>query len=34
MISNHKAADGGINPVKTIEVSDVCINGMVLNYAS
>ena len=28
----HKAADGGINPSKTIEQSDVCINGMYLNY--
>lgn len=26
--------DGGINPGETIKVSDVCINGMFLNYAS
>ncbi|MCF7920589.1 MAG: hypothetical protein K9N06_11815 [Candidatus Cloacimonetes bacterium] len=31
---NEKGRDGGINPGKTIINSDVCINGMVLNYAS
>lgn len=30
---SRKAADGGINPAKTIKESDVCINGMFLNYA-
>lgn len=30
----NKAADGGINPAKTIPESDVCVNGMFLNYAS
>jgi len=30
---NHKSADGGINPSRTIEESDVCINGMFLDYA-
>lgn len=30
---NHKSADGGVNPAKTIPVSDVCVNGMFLNYA-
>jgi len=30
---NNKDADGGINPAKTINNSDVCVNGMVLNYA-
>jgi hypothetical protein len=33
ILHNHKASDGGINPAKTIEQSDVCINGMFLNYA-
>ncbi|MEZ4949136.1 MAG: hypothetical protein R2784_07090 [Saprospiraceae bacterium] len=31
---NHKSNDGGVNPGKTIQNSDVCINGMALNYAS
>jgi hypothetical protein len=26
--------DGGINPAKTLSVSDICINGMFLNYAT
>ena len=30
----NKAKDGGVNPAKTIEQSDVCVNGMFLNYAS
>jgi len=30
----EKGPDGGINPSKYIKNSDVCINGMVLNYAS
>jgi hypothetical protein len=29
----HKGQDGGINPGKTIQESDVCVNGMFLNYA-
>jgi hypothetical protein len=29
----NKAEDGGINPGKTITDSDVCINGMFMNYA-
>lgn len=34
-ISRHeKGPDGGINPAGTISQSDVCINGMFLNYAS
>ncbi len=33
IIHSHKASDGGINPGKTIMKSDVCINGMFLNYA-
>ncbi|MBU1660586.1 MAG: hypothetical protein KKD28_03845 [Chloroflexi bacterium] len=34
IIENHKGMDGGINPAVTIEQSDVCLNGMFLNYAS
>lgn len=33
ILRDQKGADGGINPSKTIEQSDVCINGMFLNYA-
>ena len=29
----HKGADGGINPSRTVEQSDVCVNGMFLSYA-
>lgn len=32
--SNEKGIDGGINPSPNISNSDVCINGMFLNYAS
>jgi hypothetical protein len=31
---NKNEFDGGINPIGTIKKSDVCINGMVLNYFS
>jgi hypothetical protein len=34
IIENHKDQDGGINPGKTIKQSDVCVNGMFLNYAA
>lgn len=34
IIENNKTIDGGINAGKTIIHSDVCINGMLLNYAS
>ncbi|TES90980.1 MAG: hypothetical protein E3J88_03290 [Anaerolineales bacterium] len=34
ILRDHKAIDGGIDPSVTIDMSDVCINGMVLNYAS
>lgn len=34
ILKNEKGADGGINPSETISQSDLCINGMVLNYAS
>lgn len=34
MIAAHfKGEDGGVNPGKTVKESDVCINGMYLNYA-
>jgi hypothetical protein len=32
IVREQKGADGGINPAKTIPQSDVCINGMFLNY--
>lgn len=34
ILKNEKAKDGGVNPGVTIQNSDVCINGMFLNYAS
>ena len=34
IFKNLKAADGGILPIGAERKSDVCINGMVLNYAS
>ena len=34
LLEQEKAADGGINPAETIAQSDVCVNGMFLNYAS
>ncbi len=34
ILRDHKGTDGGIDPSVTIDKSDVCINGMVLNYAS
>jgi hypothetical protein len=33
ILHQNKGKDGGINPAKTIEQSDVCVNGMFLNYA-
>jgi len=33
IITKRKSADGGINPSDRIVVSDICINGMLLNYA-
>lgn len=33
VLAHHKAPDGGVNPARTIQESDVCVNGMVLNYA-
>ncbi|MCE2613015.1 hypothetical protein LVD13_08530 [Flavobacteriaceae bacterium D16] len=32
--ANRKSQDGGINPAESIVNSDVCVNGMFLNYAS
>ena len=34
VLEQEKGEDGGINPSSTIKVSDVCLNGMVLNYAA
>jgi hypothetical protein len=33
VLQQHKGRDGGINPSKTIKNSDICLNGMFLNYA-
>ena len=33
IVRDQKSQDGGINPSKQIKQSDVCINGMFLNYA-
>ncbi len=33
ILDSRKSRDGGINPAKTTEDSDVCINGMILNIA-
>lgn len=34
IFAEEKSADGGINPANSIAQSDVCVNGMVLNFAS
>jgi hypothetical protein len=34
ILKEEKKADGGIGPGRSIPVSDVCVNGMFLNYAS
>lgn len=34
LLEQEKREDGGINPSGTIKNSDVCLNGMFLNYAS
>lgn len=34
IFNNEKARDGGILPIGTSRKSDVCINGMLLNYSS
>lgn len=34
ILAEEKGRDGGLNPSRTIRVSDVCVNGMALNYLS
>jgi hypothetical protein len=34
ILKENTCSDGGINPAKTISKSDICINGMFLNYAT
>ncbi len=34
IFETEKGPDGGLNPLRSVKVSDVCVNGMVLNYAS
>lgn len=34
VIENEKGPDGGVLPIGTIQLSDVCVNGMFLNYAA
>jgi hypothetical protein len=34
ILNENKGSDGGINPSKSLSKSDVCVNGMFLNYAS
>jgi len=34
ILQNEKADDGGLLPIGKIKLSDLCINGMFLNYAS
>jgi hypothetical protein len=34
LILEQKASDGGVNPSGSVRVSDVCVNGMFLDYAS
>lgn len=34
IFETEKGPDGGLNPLKSVKVSDVCVNGMVLNYGS
>ncbi|MBN1388564.1 MAG: hypothetical protein JW965_08975 [Bacteroidales bacterium] len=34
ILEKEKGRDGGIRPIGSIQVSDVCLNGMFLNYAS
>lgn len=33
ILQREKSEDGGVNPAGTIKESDVCVNGMFLNYA-
>jgi len=34
ILAEEVGRDGGLNPAKTVKDSDVCVNGMALNYAS
>jgi hypothetical protein len=34
VLARHKEADGGVNPAKTSRKGEVCVSGMVLNYAA
>jgi len=34
ILREDKGRDGGLNPTKTVKVSDACVNGMALGYAS
>lgn len=34
IVAEEKRPDGGIGPARSLPVSDVCVNGMFLNYAS
>ncbi len=34
IFTKEKCSDGGINPAESLKQSDVCINGMTLNYSS
>lgn len=34
IVDTEKGPDGGIRPIGDVQLSDVCINGMFLNYAS
>jgi hypothetical protein len=34
ILDTGKGPDGGLNPIGSVKVSDVCINGMALNYLS
>lgn len=34
ILMENKGEDGGINPAREIKESDICVNGMFLNYAS
>lgn len=34
ILETEKGRDGGLNPSRDLRFSDVCINGMFLNYAS
>lgn len=34
ILEKHREQDGGVNPARTIKHSDICVNGMFLNYAA